>query len=335
MLSLASGLWASEGRVLQRSMRGADVVELQKTLNTLGYQVTADGYFGAVTENAVRAFQQESGIPADGIVGSETLQTMRAAGQNQVHKVLRGDCLSALALRYGSTVEAIMDANDMTDDMVYIGQKLVIPSVVKRDQKDQSVGKRPATEEKRTVAAMMTYRVQNGESVYTIARKFRTTQQAIVEANNLKSPSSIRIGQSLLIPAAGVQTKTRRFRWPVKGPISSGYGWRTHPVYKNRQFHGGIDIAVPTGTIVRATAAGRVIQAKSMGGFGLGVVIDHGNGVTSWYGHNSVLLTKAGEKVVRGQTIAKSGNTGVSTGPHLDFRIKVNGNTVNPRNWLQ
>ena len=71
-----------------------------------------------------------------------------------------------------------------------------------------------------------------------------------------------------------------------------------------------------------------------MGGFGLGVVIDHGGGVTTWYGHNSRLLVKKGDKVVRGQAIANSGNTGVSTGPHLDFRIKINGNTVNPLLWL-
>jgi murein DD-endopeptidase MepM/ murein hydrolase activator NlpD len=77
-----------------------------------------------------------------------------------------------------------------------------------------------------------------------------------------------------------------------------------------------------------------VIKAENMGGFGLGVVLDHGHGVTTWYGHNSKLLVKVGERVVRGQLIAQSGSTGVSTGPHLDFRIKVNGNTVNPAHWL-
>lgn len=318
-------------------MKGTDVAELQKILNSLEYKVAVDGYFGEATENAVRNFQQESGIPADGIVGPETLQMMRATGRNQIHKVRRGDCLSELAIRYGSTVEDIMDANDLTDDTVYIGQKLVIPPAATKGKtpKDDRIGKRQATEEKKETAAMMTYRVQYGENASVIAKKFHTTVRAITEANNLKNPSRLRAGQSLLIPSVGGRATTQRFRWPVKGPISSGYGWRTHPIYKNRQFHAGIDIAVPTGTIVRATAAGKVIRAESMGGFGLGVVIDHGKGITSWYGHNSVLLTKAGEKVVRGQIIAKSGSTGVSTGPHLDFRIKVNGSTVNPEKWLR
>jgi len=335
-LLFVPGLWANEGRVLERSMKGPDVVELQKNLNSLGYQVAVDGYFGTATENAVRAFQQDNGLTADGIVGPETLRAMRTAGQNQVHIVGRGDCLSELALRYGSTVEAIMDANDLTDDLIYIGQKLIIPPASKQGQTtNDDVGKRPATAPKGRTAAMATYRVKKGESLYTIARKFRTTEQAIVEANNIKNPSRIRVGQSLLIPATGGLKATRRFRWPVKGPISSGYGWRIHPIYKNRQFHAGIDIAVPTGTLVRAAEKGKVIKAKNMGGFGLGVVIDHGNGITSWYGHNSVLLVKPGERVVRGQVIAKSGSTGVSTGPHLDFRIKVNGTAVNPRKWLQ
>ena len=328
---------AFEGRVLQRSMQGADVVEIQKALKSLGYNVNADGHFGAQTENAVRTFQQESGIPADGIIGPETLQAMRSAGKNRTHQVRRGDSLSQLAINYSSTIEDIMDANDMTDDTIYIGQKLVIPPATtkKGNNQNEDMGKRQASESgSKAAPAMMTYKVQPGESAYIIAKKFNTTVLALQAVNNLKNPSLLRIGQSILIPPPGHRTLKRSFRWPVKGPISSGYGWRTHPVYKNRQFHGGIDIAVPTGTFIRAAAAGKVTMAKNMGGFGLGIVIDHGGGITTWYGHKSVLLAKAGEKVVYGQIIAKSGNTGVSTGPHLDFRIKVNGNTVNPMEWL-
>jgi murein DD-endopeptidase MepM/ murein hydrolase activator NlpD len=125
-----------------------------------------------------------------------------------------------------------------------------------------------------------------------------------------------------------------RFVWPVRGRISSPYGWRVHPVYKNRQFHGGIDIVAPVGTSVRAAAAGKVIRSGYMGAFGYGVVIDHGRGVTTWYGHNSRLSVKVGEKVKQGQVIARSGNSGITTGPHVDFRIKVDGDTVNPIKWL-
>ena len=324
------------GRVIERNMSGPDVAEIQRMLQNLGYDVVPDGKFGAKTQAAVKTFQQDNGIVADGIVGPQTYKCLRDAGLNLVHRVQRGDTLIGLAKRYGSSVEAIMDANDLTSDRIYRGQKLVIP--VDRDTSgaggnggDQV---KDASSQGGETAAMMTYTVQRGESAYIIARKFNTTISAIARANNLRDPGFLREGQQLLIPSVGGGRVLESLRWPVKGSISSGYGWRTHPVYKNRQFHGGIDIAVPTGTIVRAAASGTVIQAENMGGFGLGVVIDHGGGVTTWYGHNSRLLVKKGDKVVRGQAIANSGNTGVSTGPHLDFRIKINGNTVNPLLWL-
>lgn len=341
-LVVSASVSAYEGRILARNMNGSDVQEVQKMLESLGYDIEVDGKFGVRTENAVRTFQQDNGIIADGIVGPETLKVLRALGYNQVHRVKRGESLSKIAVLYGTSVSSIMDANDLTDDTIYVGQKLIIPgssrtnaaqasspqggdAVAKKEQKPISQGGSPA---------MMTYQVQPGESTYVIAKKFNTTITAIAEANGLKDPSKLRAGQKLLIPNVSGKAVTEAFRWPVQGRITSGYGWRVHPIYKNRQFHGGIDIAVPTGTIVRAAASGKVIRAGDMAGFGLGVVIDHGNGVTTWYGHNSRILVKVGQEVVRGQAIANSGSTGVSTGPHVDFRIKVNGNTVNPLYWL-
>ncbi|MBO8127449.1 MAG: peptidoglycan DD-metalloendopeptidase family protein [Firmicutes bacterium] len=312
------------------------MAEIQKMLEAIGYEVTVDGRFGRQTEDAVRTFQQDTGLLADGIVGPETLKALRAQGQNQVHKVRRGDSLSVLALRYGSTVADIMAANDLTDETIYIGQKLIIPATSYGEKLEESeAARKPAAEvESKGTPVMMTYQVQSGESTYVIAKRFNTTVEAIAEANGLKDPSYLRVGQKLLVPAGEEGAAVEDFAWPAMGPISSGYGWRTHPIYKNRQFHGGIDIAVPSGTDVKAAASGTVIRAGDMDGFGLGIVIDHGNGVTSWYGHNSKLLVKAGAKVVKGQVIAKSGNTGISTGPHLDFRIKVDGHTSNPLIWL-
>ncbi len=325
---------AYEGRVLERKMNGADVAEIQEMLDKLGYALVADGYFGPQTENAVRTFQQDSGLLADGIVGPETLRALRALGQNQVHKVKRGDSLSVLAHRYGSTVADIMDANDLTDQTIYIGQKLVIPATSYWNGAQGNENAEKLGSEAKGSPVMMTYQVQKGESTYVIAKRFNTSVRAIAEANNLSDPSRLKIGQQLLVPAMAGGADTDGFVWPVLGTISSGYGWRTHPIYRNRQFHGGVDIAIPTGTEVKAAAPGTIIQAGDMGGFGLGLVLDHGNGVTTWYGHNSKLLVKIGDKVVQGQTIARSGSTGVSTGPHLDFRIKINGTTVNPLAWL-
>lgn len=128
-----------------------------------------------------------------------------------------------------------------------------------------------------------------------------------------------------------------RFLWPlpVRGRITSGYGWRTHPIFKTRSFHTGIDIAVPTGTSVRSAQQGTVIFSGSAGGYGKTVILDHGGGITTLYAHNSVLVAGVGEKVARGKEIAKAGSTGFSTGPHLHFEVLKDGNHTDPNPWLR
>lgn len=328
-------LRAYEGRILERSMKGPDVAEIQRALNSLGYELKVDGKFGSETEGAVRCFQQKSGIAVDGILGPRTLTAIRAAGRRQMHQVRRGDSLSKLAVTYGSTVADIKEANALTDEKIFIGQRLAIPPPVSRSGHQNTNTGRGRVSTDQIKETMMTYKVQPGDCSYVIARRFNTTISALIAVNNLPDPSRLQAGQKLLIPAGDVRLTKESLCWPVHGRISSPYGWREHPIYKRRQFHGGVDIAVPIGTNIRAAASGRVIKAENMGGFGLGVVLDHGHGVTTWYGHNSRLLVKDGERVVKGQLIAQSGSTGVSTGPHLDFRIKVNGITVNPVHWLK
>lgn len=122
--------------------------------------------------------------------------------------------------------------------------------------------------------------------------------------------------------------------WPVTGPISSYYGTRKHPVYGVNRFHDGIDIAVPQGTPVRAAADGVVTWSANRSGYGLTVIIDHGNGVESLYAHNSRLIAQRGSEVKKGQIIAYSGNTGVSTGPHLHYEVRMAGKSVDPMIYL-
>ncbi len=117
---------------------------------------------------------------------------------------------------------------------------------------------------------------------------------------------------------------------PVQGRITSGYGWRTHPIFGTRRFHNGVDIAAPTGTPIKAADCGRVIHAGWRGGYGLTVVVDHGGGLQTLYAHCSKLHVRRGQNVSRGQTIAAVGSTGWSTGPHLHWTVYRNGSTVNP-----
>ena len=117
--------------------------------------------------------------------------------------------------------------------------------------------------------------------------------------------------------------------------VTSEFGYRSDPFTGQTKGHTGIDIAVPTGTPVRAALPGVVTKATyNAGGYGYYVMIDHGNGMVTLYAHNSKLLVSVGDTVEAGDTVSLSGSTGRSTGPHLHFEVRVNGQRVNPRSYL-
>ncbi len=125
---------------------------------------------------------------------------------------------------------------------------------------------------------------------------------------------------------------TGSFQWPVYGKISSYFGYRS--IFGSYSFHRGIDIANPYGRGIGAADGGTVTWSGYKGSYGYLVIIDHGNGVQSYYGHCSSLLVSAGDKVYKGQTIARVGSTGRSTGNHCHFEVKINGTSVNPLSYL-
>lgn len=122
--------------------------------------------------------------------------------------------------------------------------------------------------------------------------------------------------------------------WPTRGWVTSDFGQRLDPYTADKVMHAGLDIAAPHGKEVEAPSDGTVVFAGLEGGYGNVLVIDHGYGIKTRYGHLSQLLVKAGDKVVRGQKVALVGNTGRSTGPHLHYEVRVNGVAQNPRKFI-
>lgn len=122
--------------------------------------------------------------------------------------------------------------------------------------------------------------------------------------------------------------------WPVAGPISSYYGYRTSPGGIGSTFHEGVDIAGDYGTPISATAAGTVTQAGWVGGYGYLVEVKHADGIVTRYGHNSAVLVYEGQHVDQGSMIALMGSTGNSTGPHCHYEVRIHGEAVDPMYFL-
>ena len=122
--------------------------------------------------------------------------------------------------------------------------------------------------------------------------------------------------------------------WPISGPITSEFGWRTHPIFGSQRFHSGLDIGGDYGMPIHAAAAGVVIEAGWIGGYGNTIMIEHGSGIVTLYGHNESLAVSVGQQVNQGDVIAYCGSTGNSTGPHCHFEVRLNGEPVSPLDYL-
>ena len=269
--------------------------------------------------------------PAGATVDAAALVAVQAepepAAKFQEYTVVSGDIIGNLADRFGLKSQTILDANDMSaNDYLTVGQTLIIPRV------DGII-----------------HEVRRGDTLWDIAVETGVDQDEIIQANPEVDPSALQIGQTLLIPGAepsrrgmvasargSVGSRTIRTfdNWPTYGPVTSEFGNRVHPVYGTSHFHDGLDLGVSSGTPLRAVSGGSVTLAGWFGGYGITVRIDHGNGIVTQYAHMSSVEVSNGQRVDANQLIGYSGNTGVSTGPHLHFMVIQGGTPVDPWPWL-
>lgn len=231
--------------------------------------------------------------------------------QGKHYTVAVGDTLSGIADQHGIDVETLTTANPGVNDLIHPGDQLVIlPS------------------------KGVIHQVNAGDTLWDIARAYAVTVDAI-KAANTKAGDQLAVGEKLFIPGGRARSETvvaraavSRFLWPTKGDISSNYGWRWG------RLHAGVDIANDIGTYVMSARSGQVIWAGWRGGYGYTVIIDHGSGYVSLYGHLDDYHVERGQYVRAGQRIASMGSTGNSTGPHLHFEILKDGQPVDPLGFL-
>ena len=241
--------------------------------------------------------------------------------------VKRGETLSQIAKKFGVSLDTIIWANRLrSPQSIRAGQSLKIPPVTG-----------------------IIHRVRPGDTVYSLAKKYRTDAQKIVDFpfNTFADDESftLRVGQTLIIPdgimpsakppptyyarswpvVAGKATASQ-FIWPTSGVITQGYSW----------YHRAIDIANPAAPNILAANSGVVqMVIYSRYGYGHHIVIDHGNGYRTLYAHLSRIYVKVGQRVSQGQALGRMGSTGHSTGTHLHFEIRRGSQRLNPLNFLK
>lgn len=233
------------------------------------------------------------------------------------YTVKEGDSLSKIAVNHHVSMGTIISFNKIKNaKKLYKGTVLSIP---------QSNG--------------IMYEVRKGDSLSRIAGKYDVSFNRLLDMNNLES-SLIRTGQKLFIPDAAIssfelkKTLGELFLYPVRGIITSPYGYRTDPFTGRQSMHYGIDIANRQGTAVKATLDGKVLKCGTSLVYGKYIIVKHPGGFQSLYAHLNKYLVRTGQNISQGQIIAELGNTGRSTGPHLHFSIYKNQKPVDPLKQL-
>lgn len=290
----------------------------------LGFAFYFDGARRAeatLTEAADAAFERDFrsyvGLPVDTPVTNSASESLPldlvetfAFG---LYTVRPGDSVSAIATAHSLSISTVIAVNSiMNVKSLRSGIVLRIPNM-----------------------DGIPYTVRKGDSLGTIAARHGIPLEAILDANDLSS-ATIRPGQALFLPGAGMKTEDLKralgelFIYPIRGRLTSGYGWRADPFTGVRRFHAAVDLAAPQGTPVKAANDGKATSIGFNQVYGNYVILTHSDGYQTMYAHLERTRIKQGSRVVRGAPIGDVGSTGLSTGAHLHFAVFKNGRAVNP-----
>jgi len=319
-------------------------VDNQNVVSWRDTAVSTDNLPGSGQNNNLSSPTDISGISAGGLALTKptilpgiTLPTQTGSNDRSgiiIYEVKSGDVIGQIATQFDISVETILWANSLSArSYIRPGDKLKILPV-----------------------SGVVHLVKKGENISKITRIYDVSPEDVIKVNKLqRDGSDVSIGEELIIPGGKViqiitkpastikNTLLRQIAAPlpsISAPAGSGYLWPTVVKRITQYFgwrHTGLDIAGPIGTPIYAARTGKVVKAQGgyNGGYGNYIVIDHGGGVTTAYGHSSKLLVEVGEYVEQGQVISFMGSTGRSTGPHLHFEVRINGARQNPLKYIR
>jgi murein DD-endopeptidase MepM/ murein hydrolase activator NlpD len=234
------------------------------------------------------------------------------------YKVKKGDSVSKIAAAYSLSLDAVISSNNISNARrLREGETLRIPNM-----------------------DGIPYIVKRGDSLSRISQSLGVPVEAILDANDLQQ-DIITVGQMIFVPGARMPSEDLKlalgelFTYPLTGArLTSPFGWRNDPISGVRRHHAAVDLAAPTGTLVKAAGDGKVSSVGFNSTYGRYIILSHGKEYQTMYAHLSQVAVKQGDKVTQGAKIGEVGSTGYSTGPHLHFAVYRNGRPVNPLDLL-
>jgi murein DD-endopeptidase MepM/ murein hydrolase activator NlpD len=233
------------------------------------------------------------------------------------YTVKKGDSVSKIAADFAISMDAVIASNGISNvRRLREGDILRIPNM-----------------------NGIPYTVKKGDSLSKIAAGMGVPLEAILDANDLES-DAISPGATLFIPGAKMRTEELKlalgelFIYPIRGRLTSPYGWRADPISGDRRYHAALDLAASTGTPVKAAMEGTVALVSTNSVYGKYIILSHPGGYQTMYAHLSQTSVIQGAAVSQGMKIGEVGSTGYSTGPHLHFAVYKNGRAVNPLDYL-
>ncbi|MBP2651842.1 MAG: Peptidase [Firmicutes bacterium] len=325
--------------------------QAQQQVDTLSNQLQViqkdlDGALGEYKEITARRKATEQQIENNAETlkkAEETLKKRNTVLNKRMRDIYENGQLSYLDVLLGAS-----DFNDFITRLEFIKriihQDVVLITTVK-NERDIVLEKRAQLEQDKATAVELEKAAEDKKSIVEQRKRERETllKKAVDDRDTAEQTYqelqaiSKRIEEMLQRTQNGSSQavgSTGTMMWPISGPITSEYGWRTHPIFGTQRYHSGLDIGADYGDPIRAADSGVVVSAGWLGGYGKAVIIDHGGGLSTVYGHNSEILVSEGEHVTKGQVIALAGATGYATGPHCHFEVRQNGSPVDPMSYL-